>query len=424
MKKNILLFFFYLCISFDALAYLDPASGSAILYIVLSFASAGLYFFKDMGIKIYYVISSKLRGEKLSKNLEHEIVFYSEGRQYWNVFSSVIDELLKKKKRILFLTSDKRDPAFEKQSENFVVNYIGDTNIAGIYLKQIRAKFLAMTTPQLDVLTIKRSKKIKHYAHIVHAPVDVGTYRKFAFDYFDSVFCSGPHQITSIRFFEEKRNTPKKLLLETGCTYYDDMILKHQTQDKMNSALPTILIAPTWKNYSIIHDGIHTLIDTLLNSKKFNIILRPHPQTYVSFPEVMKEIESKFNKDERFEIDQESSAQKSLSKADLLISDLSGIIWDFVFLHEKPVVLIQKEMNFDGFELTEMPFQNWDFASLDKVGRKVEISEIKGIDVILEDMLKNPGNLNLSDFRNKSVYNWGKAGQIAADQIISIINTH
>jgi hypothetical protein len=422
MKKNIYLCLFFFIFSSDAQAYLDPASGSAILYIILSVASAGIFFLRDSILKIYYFLLTKFKFKHNQNKNYHQIVFYSEGRQYWNVFYPILKELEKSGERILFLTSDKKDPAFNHNFSNVTVNYIGSSHLAGVYLNQISAKFLGMTTPQLDVLTIKKSKKVKHYAHIVHAPVDVATYRKFAFDYFDSVFCSGPHQIKSMRYFEEKRNTPKKKLLEVGCTYYDKLLEDKAQFRDYSKIKPTILIAPTWKNYSIIHSEIFNVLNKLLENNRFTVILRPHPQTYVSYPQIMTYIEKTFSHDENFVIDNNTSPMDSMSRCDLLISDLSGIIWDYVFLFERPVLLIQKEMNFDGFEATEMNFPFWDLEALSKIGKKVEIKELENIEIIVNDFIQNSKSLNLEEFRTQNIYNWGKAGTVAANEILNIVN--
>jgi hypothetical protein len=38
-------------------------------------------------------------------------------------------------------------------------------------------------------------------------------YRQGAFDWFDTVFCSGPHHVNEIRCIEEKYNLPQKKYL-------------------------------------------------------------------------------------------------------------------------------------------------------------------------------------------------------------------
>lgn len=154
----------------DALAYLDPASGSAILYIVISVFSAVVYFFKNNALSIANLVAVKLNFKKDAIIKKHRVVFYSEGKQYWSVFSSVMKWLNDQGHECLYLTSDKQDPGLSSGLAHITSKYLGNINFSAAYLAQLEADFVGMTTPQLDVLTIKRSKKVKHYGHILHAP--------------------------------------------------------------------------------------------------------------------------------------------------------------------------------------------------------------------------------------------------------------
>ena len=55
-------------------------------------------------------------------------------------------------------------------------------------------------------------------------------YKYFAFDFFDTVMCSGKHQIESIRQLEKLRKT-KKELLQTGLTYFDVLENENKQQN-------------------------------------------------------------------------------------------------------------------------------------------------------------------------------------------------
>jgi hypothetical protein len=324
-------------------------------------------------------------------------------------------------KDVLFLTSDKNDPALTANLPAVTTKYIGAVNYAGTYLAQLEADFLGMTTPQLDVLTIRRAKNVKHHAHILHAPVDVFTYRKFAFDYFDSVFCTGPHQIKSIRFLEEKRGTPRKWLPEIGCTYYDFLQEKLAALPAVEKTKPVILVAPTWKEYSLLHKYGAAFFERLLTSGKYEVILRPHPQTYVSYPEVIKSIEESLSKYADFSVDRAPSGEASMRRCDLMISDLSGIIWDYVYLFQKPVLLTSRNVSLDGFEGTEIPFEAWELESIPKVGTLLTEADVAQLDAVVERWLGASLAIDVAEFRRQSVYNWGQAGAAAGKAILQIV---
>ena len=185
------------------LLYIDPASTSALLYILIALIATLAYTLRGY----FYRVKNFITGKGFSIKQEFEgtdILFYSEGKQYWAVFKPIIQALEKRNIPCAYLTSDKDDPGLNYKSELYGSKFIGNLTMTSVYLKRIQAKFVGMTTPQLDVMMIRRSKKVDHYCHIVHAPIDIFTYRKFAFDYFDSVMCSGYHQIEGIKKLEEK----------------------------------------------------------------------------------------------------------------------------------------------------------------------------------------------------------------------------
>jgi hypothetical protein len=85
--------------------------------------------------------------------LSKDIVIYSEGKQYWNTFSPLVHEFLKRETPVTFLTSSKDDPALELSDKNFNAKYIGNEVMACSYLNYLHANVLVTTTPQLSVLT-------------------------------------------------------------------------------------------------------------------------------------------------------------------------------------------------------------------------------------------------------------------------------
>lgn len=404
------------------LLYIDPASTSALLYIVIAIMATIVFMLKGFFYRTKNLILGKgFNVEDDFKNID--ILFYSEGKQYWSVFLPIIKALESRNVECVYVTSDKSDPGLNYESEYMHSKYIGNMSMASIYLNKLKMKFVGMTTPQLDVMMLKRSKNVEHYAHIVHAPIDIFTYRKFAFDYFDSVFCSGPHQIKGIRMLEEKRGTHKKLLLETGLTYYDVMLEDIKNLTAIDKKKPIVLVAPTWKEYSIINRFGVSFFESLLKNETYDVILRPHPQTYVSFPKLIAEIEDKYKNESRFSIDREPLGTASMVKADIMISDLSGVFWDFIFLHSKPVLLLKTDFeSIEGFEGSELDYQMWEMKERNKAGRIFSEDDIENISEMVVEFLTKTPTVQLEQLRTESVYNMGNAGETAAQQILDIIN--
>ncbi|MWV62715.1 hypothetical protein DCO58_02690 [Helicobacter saguini] len=178
----------------------------------------------------------------------HGIVIYNEGRQYFSVFHPIVAYLESINYPYTYYTSSENDPLLRlsNKSQN-IIEFIGDSNKAYLKLNALKADIVLMTTPQLDVLQIKRSKGVEHYCHIIHSLPHVDIYEIFALDYFDSVFTNSPIHTDFIRLVEQKRGLKRKKVVITGCTYLDFLDLKlrrlldsnkNMESKKMDSPIP------------------------------------------------------------------------------------------------------------------------------------------------------------------------------------------
>lgn len=220
-----LIFISFICIS-PLFAYLDPGSGSMLLYFIMGIFASLIYYFKGIIYKIRTFFSSG-KADKGLRNLDDiDILFYSEGGQYWNVYKPIIDELEKLKIKSAYYTSKENDPVFKTDYKYLKKAFIGEDLVSFTILNNIKVKLFITTTPQLDVMQLKRSKDVEEYIHIFHSPIDTLMYKYFSFDFFDTVMCSGKYQIESIKELETIRKTKPKELLETGLTYFD--VLKRE----------------------------------------------------------------------------------------------------------------------------------------------------------------------------------------------------
>ncbi|MCV6608592.1 MAG: CDP-glycerol glycerophosphotransferase family protein [Campylobacterales bacterium] len=400
-------------------AYLDPGTGSMLVYFLMGVFATLLYSIKGL----FYKVKAFITGGKVDKGLRDlegiDVLFYSEGGNYWNLFLPVIEEFEKRGIKSAYYTSKENDPALNSEFKLLKKAFIGDDLNAFTLLNNIEVKVVVMTTPQLDVMHLKRSKKVQHYSHLIHAPTDALIYKKFAFDYFDSVMCSGEHQIESIKELEEKRELPSKELLRTGLTYYDVMYRDRGKYLKKEEET-TILIAPTWgSNGMLTKFGIEP-VEKLLKAN-YKVILRPHPQMYISQKELMDKLEKQLSPYTTLEIDRNPSGEISMGRADLMISDVSGIIFDFFFIYEKPVVIIEDTIEKGGLEAEDVKKEIWEAEIFDEVATLVNHKNIDTLSDVVDSVLKEDTKSKVEELRNKSLFNFGNSGKVAADQILEMV---
>ena len=262
--------------------YIDPGTGSMLFTILVGVLGAGFYACKKLFIKMKFMFSAGAR-EKANEDVIPFAIF-SDSKRYWNIFAPICDEFEKRGKELVYMTASPDDPALSIDYKFVKCQFIGEGNKAFIKLNMLKADVLLSTTPGLDVYQWKRSPDVKYYVHVLHAANDVVAYRMFGLDYYDSVLCSGEYQIGQLRELEAKRNLPAKECRVVGLTYLDELKKKleaspdtkeHKADNK------TVLLAPSWGASSIFNRFGDKIFDALLETG-YNIIVRPHPQSYVS----------------------------------------------------------------------------------------------------------------------------------------------
>lgn len=98
----------------------------------------------------------------------------------------------------------------------------------------------------------------------------------------------------------------------------------------------TVLYAPSWGTRSSINTFGPEMIEKLL-AGGMKVIFRPHPQSFISDKEKLDDLFNKFAKNENFILDKNKTGMESMANSDLMISDFSGVIFDYYYLFNKPV---------------------------------------------------------------------------------------
>ena len=92
----------------------------------------------------------------------------------------------------------------------------------------VKTKTLVMTMADLNQFHVKRSTNPVNHIYMFHAINSVHLqYNQGAFDYYDTIFCVGPHHVEEIRKTEEVYNLPSKALVEVGYSWLEEIELKY-----------------------------------------------------------------------------------------------------------------------------------------------------------------------------------------------------
>jgi hypothetical protein len=388
------------------------------LFSILIGAAATLYFFaRTLIIKIKVLLSGSAAGAG-----KHFLpyVIYSEGKQYWNVFKNVADEFEKRQIPLTFLTSSPDDGVFEEQYQFIRAEYIGEGNKAFARLNFLHAGIVLMTTPGLDVYQLKRRKTVRHYSHVLHMTSDPASYRLFGLDYFDSVLLSGSYQERDIRYLETLRKLKPKELAVVGSSYLDVYAEKIQTPlPKDTAGQLTVLVSPSWGAAGILNRYGEKLLDPLAASG-YRVIVRPHPQSRISENTLLQRLTQRYRDIENLEWDHERENIASLSRADIMISDFSGIIFDYVFLCNKPVLYTSQDMDLRPYDASDLDHEMWQTVTIRKIGVELKEEDFPRIGEVIDRAIFSAALLQARQKAAEEAWQYrGEAGKRIAGFMIS-----
>lgn len=400
--------------------YIDPGTGSMLFSILIGIVSTAFFFGRQLFLKLKFIISGG-KSEQIS-NTKVPLVIFSDHKRYWNVFKPICDELENRKINAVYWTASSDDPALLQNYKNIKCEFIGEGNKPFSRLNILNAGIVLATTPGLNVYQWKKSKNVQLYVHIFHEVGEPMGYRMFGLDFYDAVLLSGDFQGQYIRFIEEKRRLPAKELTTVGCTYFDEIkkrIISEPFEKKDSNK--TILLAPSWGATAILSRFGEKIIEALINTG-FNIIIRPHPQSKTAEKELLNSLMSKYPDSSSLQWNFDNDNFEVLRKSDVLISDFSGVIFDFALCFDKPIIYADVNYDPSPYDAAWMDEELWRFKVLPELGIPLKEENFSDIRQIIENLISDEKySAGRERVRNDAWQNQGKAAVFIADYLESKI---
>ena len=395
-----------------AYAYIDPGTGSMLFSVLLCIITTIFFLIQTLWMKIKTLFTDRsLSKEKTS------FVIYSEGKKYDNVFLPILDEFEKREVPVVFYTSSQDDLVFEKNYKFVKSQFIGQGNKAFLKLAFLKADVCLMTTPHLDVFQLKRSKDVQHYCHIPHAIGDFCGYKLFGVDYYDSVLITTEHNIPQIREIEQKRELPEKELVVVGSPQLDFM------KEHIKEVIPlpkekfTVLFSPSWGESSVLARFGDKILEQLSKKNDWEIIFRPHPQSYTADKKLLDYLFEKYKNAENITVDKSYDNIPSMLKADIMISDFSGIVYEYTFLFNKPVLYSLQNANLEIYDISTLGRKTWKDEAIKKIGTELTSENIDD----LINVIQNTSGDKQANIQEIKDFAWQKQGEGAKNTVDFLI---
>lgn len=288
----------------------------------------------------------------------------------------------------------------------------------------VKCDVFVMTLTDLHNYHLKRSINPVHYVYVFHGISSTHiAYRAGSLDHYDSMLCIGPHHIIEIRKYEELYDRPRKQLIEAG--YYRleriyDSYRQYGAEGKPFGDKRVVLIAPSWGAGNIIEYCGERLVKLLLDSG-YEVILRPHPETCIRFPHLIDMIAGRFGEHPSFFLEKSIESDDSLLRSDVLISDYSGIILEYVFGTERPVLFLDVPHAIPNEKYYELGIETMEHAIRNKIGITVTPNDMDAVPVAIENLITKRADYkkNMAELREQYIFAFGRSSEIGAEHIVA-----
>lgn len=394
--------------------YIDPGTGAMLFSLATGLLSALWFGVRKLYMSTKYMATGKAVKDKAKK----DIVVYGEDKRYWTTFKGILEELDKSGLSVTYLAGSDDDPLLKESYQHVETKVIGMGNKAYARLNFLNAYVCLATTPGLGVYQWKRSRNVEWYAHITHSLGGGTAYRMFGTQFYDAVLLCSDVFTPLHRELEKKRGSASKEIVTVGQTYMDYLMERKEQTPAPAHEVTTVLVAPSWGTTSLLNRFGDALIDRLV-ATGYDITLRPHPQSFINEKELMERLQEKYPESERFHWNRDADNFSVLNRSDIMISDFSGVIFDYAFVFGRPVIYagglpddkVQDEAWLDGVY--------WGKKALPQIGRELKEAEIPLVGSIITEMTHSE-KYAVSIQKARDIYwqNRGHASEAVADYLI------
>ncbi len=366
--------------------YIDPGTGSMLFTILIGVLGAAFYSLRMMFIKLRY----KIGGGKVDAAVKKTpFVIFSDDKRYWKVFEPICREMDKRGLEVVYLTGSEDDPALSTDIKGVKAECIGKENKSFTRLNFLNASIVLSTTPGLDVYQWKRSKEVDCYVHIPHAASEITLYRMFGIDYYDSILLSGQYQADDIRNLEKIRELKKKELVKVGIPYMDEMAKRLSASGPAPEHPRTVLLAPSWGKSALFSVYGSRILDVLLKTG-YHVIVRPHPQSFTSEKELFDKLMKDYPESEQLEWNRDTDNFEVLRRSDILISDFSGVIFDFTLIYDKPVIYTDPQFDVSLYDAWWLDTPLWTTGALPRLGAELTDENLENLKELIDTCIDDP----------------------------------
>ena len=300
------------------------------------------------------------------------------------------------------------------------------------WVSRLPVDLLLGTCPGKDLPAHEHAQKVC----FMHSLVSVhSVYRPDYFLGYDHIFCAGPHHIAEFRSRLPGVMGTGTKLWPVGYEPTDRLVRNTASSEHKapreaaraelslgidSSRGPlTVLYAPTWGPSSSLSEFGLGLFGVLL--AEFRLIFRPHPLLLRDDSEIIESILEEFGEHLRLQMDLSPDPREAFDSADVMLSDWSGVAFEFALGLGKPVFYIgtcRKTYNKDGGSESE----GVEVTLREAIG--TVCTDVAELPRVIGEKLNgpSPSRHSVQQLRDRLLFNCGESAKAALSALRQMTN--
>ena len=169
----------------------------------------------------------------------------------------------------------------------------------------------------------------------------------------------------------------------------DKMAQRLETADPVPEHPRTVLLAPSWGKSALFSVYGGKIIDVLLKTG-YHVIVRPHPQSFKSETEMMEKLMAQYPESDQLEWNRDTDNFEVLRRSDILISDFSGVIFEFCQIYDKPVIYTDPKFDLSMYDAWWLERPLWTTTALPRLGTQLTPENMTDLKSLIDECLEDP----------------------------------
>ena len=137
----------------------------------------------------------------------------------------------------------------------------------------------------------------------------------------------------------------------------------------------------------------------------------------------MEQLKVKYEQDADVEIQTDFSSNSTVFEADLMITDWSGIAYEYAYTTQKPVLFINTPMKIMNPEYQKIDTVPLNILLREEIGCSLNLDDLDQISDKVQELLEHKADYyeKIGNFVQEYVYNPGTSAEVGAKYIIAEI---